>query len=167
MIYAAIQQMAQMLGNLNHFLDAGAKLAEEKSFEVVTLLNARLAPDMFHLIRQVQGSADSAKFTAARLAGKEAPSDPDTESTLNELKARVSKTIAYLETFQESDFEGAAERVIKLPFMPAATLGKNYLLQFAQPNFYFHVTATYAILRHNGADVGKRTFIGNIDLIED
>lgn len=167
MIYAAIRQMAQMLTNLNTFLDAGAKLAEEKSFEVVTLLNARLAPDMFHLIRQVQGSADSAKFTAARLAGREAPSDPDTESTLNELKDRVTKTIAYLNSFQESDFEGAAERPIQLPFLPAKTLGKNYLLQFAQPNFYFHVTAAYAILRHNGADVGKRMFIGHIDLIEE
>ena len=166
MIYAAIQQMAQMLSNLDTFLDAGAKLAEEKSFEVSTLLNARLAPDMFNLIRQVQGSADSAKFTAARLAGKEAPSDPDTEATLEELKARIAKTVAYLKTFKASDFDGAAERAIKLPFMPAAALGANYLVQFAQPNFYFHVTMAYAILRHNGVAVGKQMFIGHIDLIE-
>jgi hypothetical protein len=165
MIYAAIQQMAQGLTNLNAFLDAGAKLADTKSFDAENLLNARLAPDMFNLIRQVQSAADTAKFAAARLAGKDGPSDPDNETTVDALKARLDKTVAYLASFEATDFDGAEAREVKLSFLPLPASGQNYLLQFAQPNFYFHLTTAYAILRHNGADLGKRDFIGHMDLI--
>lgn len=166
MFHAAIGQMAQMLTNLASFLEEGAAFAEEKGFDVAHLLTARLAPDMFSLTRQVQAAADLAKFAAARLAGVEAPSDPDDETTLAELQARLKKTIEYVRSFEPSAFEGAAERKVKLAFLPLPARGHDYLLQFAQPNFYFHVTTAYAILRHNGVALGKRKFIGRFDLIE-
>lgn len=165
MIHASIRQMAQMLTNLSGFLDQGATLAEEKSFPVANLLTARLAPDMFTLIKQVQSAADTAKFAAARLSGQTAPSDPDTEATLEELKARIAKTVAYIEGFSAADFAGAEERPITLPFLPKPARGADYFVQFAQANFYFHVSMAYAILRHNGAPLGKMAFIGRIDLV--
>ena len=160
-----IAQMTQCLRNLDGFLDKGAALAEAKSFDANILLQARLAPDMFPLVKQVQSACDTAKFAAARLSGKTAPSDPDDEATIEELKARVHKTIAYLESFEAADFAGASERHIVLPFRPNHyALGVDYYLQFALPNFYFHTTTAYAILRHNGAELGKMDFIGSVAL---
>jgi uncharacterized protein len=161
MYYAAITEMTQMLRNVAAFLKAGEKHAESLGFDVNNLLEARLAPNQFPLRRQLQIISDNAKFAAARLAGREAPSWADDEETYAQLEGRIAKTIAYLEGFEESEFEGAASRQITLGFMPGHyVLGDDYLVQFAQPNFFFHVATAYGLLRHNGVPLGKRDFIG-------
>ena len=114
-------------------------------------------------MKQVQAAADSAKFTAARLTGKDAPAHADEEKTFEELRARVGKVTTYLATFSEKDFDGADARKVALPFLPGGkkgALGLDYLVYFAQPNFYFHVAHAYAILRHNGVKLGKMDYIG-------
>lgn len=164
MIYPiVVPQFSKMLGNLAAILDKAAKYAEEKNFEVDVLLQARLAPDQFNLIRQIQIACDTAKLGAAKLAGKEqeAPNHPDTEKTLPELNARLASVIAYLGTFSTSDFAGAAERRITQPRWKGKSLsGEEFLIQHAIPNLYFHVTTAYAILRHNGVPVGKGDYLG-------
>lgn len=151
----------KMLGNLSALLDKAAAHAEAKKFDPTVLLQARLYPDMFALTRQIQVAADFAKGTAARLAGMEPPKYEDIEKTIPELKARIDKTIAYLNTFSEAQFAGSEAREITLPFPPHQKMqGIDYLTLMALPNFYFHCTAAYAILRHNGVDIGKRDFIG-------
>jgi hypothetical protein len=132
-------------------------------------LQARLAPDQFNLIRQAQIACDTAKLGAARLADKEqdAPSHPDTEQDLAEIKTRIQSVIAYLGTFSEADFAGAAERRISQPRWNGKSLsGEEFLLQHAIPNLYFHVTTLYAILRHNGVDLGKKDFLGELPFKE-
>jgi hypothetical protein len=147
------------------WLDAAAALATAKKFEVDTLVNARLAPDQYPFAKQIQASCDTAKFTCARLAGKEAPAHPDTETTIEELRARLRSVLGYLETFKASDFDGAADRKVVLPWANGQWMkGTDYLTQLQIPNFFFHVTTAYAILRHNGVELGKRDFIGHIDL---
>ena len=164
MIYPiVVPQFSKMLGNLQAFLDKASKYAEEKKFEVDVLLQSRLAPDQFNLIRQVQIACDTAKLGAAKLAGKEesAPAHPDTETTLPELIARVASVVAYLGTFSSSDFAGAAERRITQPRWKGKSLsGEEFLVQHALPNMYFHVTTAYAILRHNGVPLGKGDYLG-------
>jgi uncharacterized protein len=162
---ASVPQLKKMLNNLDKWLDAAVAHAAKKSFEPAVLLTARLAPDQYSLTRQIQACCDGAKFTAARLAGKEAPKHPDTETTLEELRARIRSTLEFLDTVTEADFAGAKERVITLPFMPGKALtAADYLNEMALPNFYFHLTTAFAILRHNGVDVGKTAFIGSLNL---
>jgi hypothetical protein len=145
------------------WLDKAEAHAQAKKFEVDVLATARLAPDQYALVRQVQSSCDVAKFAAARLAGVQPPSHPDTEQTVEELRQRVRSTLAFLETVTPEQFAGAAEREVALPFMPGKAIkGAHYIVDFALPNFYFHVTTTYAILRHNGVDVGKYDYIGHV-----
>ena len=159
----AITQFSKMLENLVSIMDKGAQLADAKKFDMDVLLQARLAPDQFNFTRQVQITCDMAKFCAARLAGKEAPTHADTEKTLGELKTRIQSVIAYLSTFQDKDFDGAAERKITQARWEAQYLnGHDYFIQHAIPNFYFHLTTAYAILRHNGVDVGKKDFLGTL-----
>ncbi|MEO1272756.1 MAG: DUF1993 domain-containing protein [Myxococcota bacterium] len=166
MIHVTIGQMTQMLKNLKGFLAQGEALATAKKFDSTNLLHARLVPDMFPLTRQVQAACDTAKFTASRLSGKEAPKHEDNEQTLEELQARIDATVAYLEGFTAEDFEGGLERRITLPFRPGYyAIGQDYLLQFGVPNFYFHVTTAYNILRHNGAELGKIQYLGVVNLI--
>jgi len=164
MIYRiAILQFSKMLGNVLLILDKAAAHAEARKFEMDVLLQARLAPDQFNLMRQAQIACDTAKLGAARLADKEqgAPSHPDTEQNLAEIKTRIQSVIAYLGTFSEADFAGAAERRITQPRWNGKSLsGEEFLLQHAIPNIYFHVATAYAILRHNGVDVGKRDYLG-------
>ena len=166
MIYkTVIPQFSKMLGNLSHILDKAAAHAQENKFEMGVLLQARLSPDQFSLMRQIQVACDTAKLAAARLADKEkdAPEHADTEQTLNDIKVRINNVIAYLGSFSESDFEGAAKRRITQPRWKGKTLsGEEFLLQHAVPNLYFHVTTSYAILRHNGVDVGKKDFLGEL-----
>ena len=130
-----------------------------------SLASSRLAPDQYPLTRQVQAACDGAKFAAARLAGKEAPSHPDTEETFDQLRARIAATRDFLKSITAEDFEGAETRLVKLPFLPGkGQLGRDHLVQMALPNFYFHVASAYSILRHNGVPVGKLDYIGGLTL---
>ena len=164
---ASVPQLKKMLNGLDTWLEAAVAHAQKKSFDPSVLLSARLAPDQYPLTRQIQSSCDIAKFAAARLTGKEAPKHPDTEQTVDELRARIRACVSFLDTFTAADFEGAAKRLIDLPFMPGKALhGTDYLNEMALPNFYFHVTTAYAILRHNGVPLGKMNFIGSLKLVD-
>lgn len=147
---------------LSKLLDKAEAFAEEKKIKPEVLVNARLAPDMLSLAGQVQRMSDTAKGAAARLTGTDAPSFADEETTLADLRERIEKTTAYLASVSESAFEGAEERtvVLKTRQQEVSFTGKDYLLTFAIPNFYFHLTTAYAILRHNGVAVGKLDFLG-------
>jgi len=157
-----VDQCAHMLRNLSALLDKGVAHAEAKKFDPAVLVNARLAPDMFPLSRQVQIATDMVKAGVARLTGQEAPRYEDTEQTMDELKARIAKTIDYIESVPASAFEGSEERDIRIPLRDRTLemKGLQYVRQWVLPNFYFHVTTVYALLRHNGVDVGKRDFLG-------
>jgi hypothetical protein len=163
-LYAAsVPQMKKMLQNLGQWLETASKHATDKGFDPNVFASARLAPDQYPLTRQVQSCCDAAKYAAARLSGKEAPSHPDTEQTMDELKARVRTAVEYLDTLGPGDFAGAETRRVVLGFLPGVYLtGADYLNEMALPNFYFHVTTAYAILRHNGVNLGKRDFIGSM-----
>jgi uncharacterized protein len=168
MYTASVPQVSKMIGNMLVWLDKAEALAKAKNFDVNTLLQARLAPDMYPLVRQMQSACDNAKFIAARLTDTKAPSDPDTETTVAELRARIEKTRAYLSTITEAQFQGAADRKIRPNYLPEglAFQGNVYLNESALPNFYFHLSMAYAILRHNGVDVGKRDFIGSVPTVQ-
>jgi hypothetical protein len=164
MIYdVVVPQFTKMLGNLSAILDEAEKHAEEKKFDVGVLLQSRLVPDQFNLMRQVQLACDTAKLAAARLTDteKDAPAHADTEQTLSEIKARIESVIVYLNGFSSSHFAGAAEQRISQPRWKGKTLsGHEFLIQHVIPNLYFHVTSAYAILRHNGVGIGKRNYLG-------
>lgn len=164
MLYdVTVPQFIKMLTNLNQILDKGQEHATNKKFEMEVLLNSRLAPDMFPLTRQVQIACDTAKLCASRLSGKEAPVNDDSEKTLPELKARINQTISYLRDFNAKDFDGAETKHITQPRWEGKYLtGKEYALEHALPNIYFHVMATYAILRHNGVEIGKKNYLGEM-----
>jgi len=162
---ATVPQMSKMLTNLNRWLDKAVAHAEAKKFDPAVLLSQRLAPDQYPLLKQIQAACDSAKSAAAHLSGQTQPKHPDTEQTLEEIRARIATCLAYLATFKASDFEGAETRPVSLPFLPGKTiLGADYLNEMALPNFYFHITTAYAILRHNGVNVGKIDFIGGLKM---
>jgi len=163
MYQASIPVFVRMLGNLSVILEKGAAYAEAKKIDPSILVTARLAPDMFTLARQVQIATDGVKGCAARLAGIEVPSYPDTETTFAELQARIAKTIAFVQSVSAEQIDGSEERSITLKIggKEKSFKGQPYLLTFVLPNFYFHITTTYAILRHNGADIGKMDFLGN------
>jgi hypothetical protein len=147
---------------LSRLLDKAEAFAEEKKIKPEILVNARLAPDMLSLAGQIQRLSDTAKGAASRLTGTDAPSFPDDETTLADLRTRIAQTVSYLATVPEAAFEGAEERavVLKTRQQEVHFTGKDYLLTFVLPNFYFHLTAAYAILRHNGVAVGKMDFLG-------
>jgi uncharacterized protein len=164
-LYAAtVPQFKRILQNVERWLDKTVAFAEGKKFDANSLLTARLAPDQFALVRQIQSSCDQCKLTCARLTGKEAPKHPDTEQTFDELRKRLHSVIAYLDSFKPEDFDGTAERLISLPFFPEgkAMTGADYLVERQLPNVYFHTSMVYAILRHNGVDLGKSDFIGQV-----
>ena len=161
--FSTVPQLAKMLRNVDQWLEKATAHATAKSFDVNVLAQARLAPDQYPLTRQIQAACDSAKYTAAYLGGKTAPSHPDTEQTIAELRQRIETCLGFLETVQEKDFAGAEERRVSPAWLQGKWVrGDDYLTQVALPNFYFHVTTAYAILRHNGVDVGKTDFIGGI-----
>jgi hypothetical protein len=164
-LYAAtIPQFKRLLQNVERWLDKAVAHADTKKFDPNTLLTARLAPDQFSLVRQVQSTCDQCKLTVARLTAKDPPKHADTEQSIDELRKRVHAVISYLDTFKPADFEGAAERLISLPFFPEGKgmTGADYLIERQLPNVYFHASMIYAILRHNGVDVGKTDFIGQV-----
>ncbi len=161
MYFETIGQMKKTLAQLEKWLEAGQAHAAAKSFDPNVLLGVRLSPDQFALSRQVQTACDTAKLAAARLSGKEAPKHPDTEQSLDELRARVKSVLTYLDSFTAADFEGAATRHVTQPRWEGQyMLGADYFLEHALPNFYFHATHVYALLRHNGVNVGKKDFLG-------
>lgn len=163
MYHKTLRQMHKQLGQLELWFDAAEAHAKAKSFDVNLLLQARLAPDQFALVRQVQASCDTATLGAARLTGKDAPSRPDTETTLAELRARVQTSRAYLDTIGEADLAGAASRRVTQPRWEGQyMLGADYFVEHMVPNFYFHLAHTYALLRHNGVAVGKRDYLGDL-----
>jgi hypothetical protein len=155
----------KMLRNLDTWLTLAAKHAEAKKFDVNILIHARLAPDQFSLVKQVQTICDNAKFVPGRLAAKEWPSHPDTETTFEQLHARIASTQQYLATFKPEDFAGSGERKISLPWMGGKWMtGDEYVAEFALANFYFHTVTAYAILRNNGVELGKQSFIGGVPM---
>ena len=159
--YQTFTQFIKMLKNLVAFTDKGAQFADHKKFEMDVLLTARLAPDQFHFIKQVQIACDTAKLGASRLSGKEAPVHQDNEKSLPEIRNRVASVVSFLETMTEKDFAEAATRKISQPRWEGKWItGEEYIFQHVIPNFYFHVTTAYAILRNNGVDVGKKDYLG-------
>lgn len=167
MYHPMFLQMKKMLGQLDKWLEAAETFAKAKSFDPNVFVGMRLAPDQFAFARQVQTACDTAKLAASRLSGKEAPAQPDTEQTLGELRARVASVVAYLDGFSAQDFEGAAARVVTQPRWEGKTMtGGDYFIEHAVPNFFFHLTHAYAILRHNGVPVGKRDYLGALSLRE-
>jgi hypothetical protein len=159
---ACVPTGIRMMNNLAAVLEKAAQHAEAKKIEPEVLVNARLAPDMFPLSRQVQIASDSAKAGCARLAGLEPPSFEDNEKTLPELVARARKTAAYLETLKPEQFNGAEGRTVtwKSRSSEKSMPGLPYALHHMLPNLHFHVTTAYAILRHNGVELGKLDFLG-------
>jgi hypothetical protein len=165
MYFEAFGQFKKQLGQLDKWLETAAAFAQQKSFDPNAFLGFRLAPDQFAFARQVQVTCDTAKLAASRLTGKEAPKHEDDEKTLEELRARVKSVIAYLDGFSEKDFEGAATRSVTQPRWEGKTMsGADYFREHAQPNFFFHLTTAYAILRHNGVNIGKRDYLGALSL---
>ena len=164
MIYElTVTQFTKMLLNLKKVLDKGATHSQNKKFDMEVLLNSRLAPDQFNLIRQVQIACDTAKLGCSRLTGKDAPKHDDSEKTLPDLHKRIDETITYLKSFKPQDFDGASERKISQPRWEGKYLmGHEYVLEHMVPNLYFHVTTAYSILRHNGVDIGKKDYLGEM-----
>ncbi len=164
-LYTAVVPMAvRSLKNLSAILGKAKSFAEAKKIEESVLLQSRLAIDQFPFARQVQIVCDNAKGTAARLAGVEVPKTEDTEATIAELEARIDATIEFVSSFTEVQFEGSEDRRVAIYFMPGKyMLGFDYVTELALPNFYFHLTTAYSILRHVGMDLGKTDFVGNID----
>jgi hypothetical protein len=152
----------QMLSALDKVLSKAEADAAARKIDLDVFVNARLAPDMLPLTRQIQIMTDQAKGCASRLAGQDPPKWADDERTFADLHARVAKTIAHLQTFKPEQFEGAEKRAIEIKFPNVSFnfTGKDYLLTFVIPNFYFHYTTAYAILRHNGVPIGKGDFLG-------
>jgi len=164
-LHLIVLEMKKLLHQANGWLDKAEAHAAAKKFDANTLLTARLAPDMFPLVNQFQSACDQAKFAAARGAGKQAPSHPDTEKTIEEVRARIASVIGFLDTFTAADFDGADKRTISLPRWEGKSMTiPDYVIEHAQANFYFHLTMAYAVLRHNGVDVGKRDFLGALSL---
>jgi len=162
MYQASVPVFIRLLGNLSAILDKAAAHAEAKKIDPSVFINARLAPDMFPLNRQVQIASDGVKSCAALLAGIEVPSYADTETTFPELQERIAKTVAFLQSVSAAQIDGSEDRTITLRRRDKEThfQGQPFLLTYVLPNFYFHLTTAYAILRHNGVELGKRDFLG-------
>ena len=163
MYQASVPRFANILKNLSGILDKAQAHAEARKIDPAVLTNFRLYPDMLPMKRQVQIACDSAKGAVARLAGVEPPKHEDSEETFSELKARIVKTIDFIQTFKPAQIDGSEEKNVhlKLGSREVDFKGMQYLLGHALPNFYFHVTTAYDILRHNGVEIGKRDYIGN------
>ena len=163
MYQASAPRFVNMLNNLSAILDKAQAHAEAKKFDPAVLTTDRLFPDMLPMARQVQIACDGAKGAVARLAGVEIPKHEDTEQTSAELKARIAKTIAFVQSLKPAQLEGTEDKeiVLKLGGKEVKFNGMQFLLGQAMPNFYFHVVTAYNILRHNGVEIGKRDYLGN------
>ena len=162
---ATVPVFTKTLTAIEGWLDKAAAFAEAKKFAPEVLLEARLAPDQFSLMRQLQSACDNTKLICCRMTGKTPPSNPDTEKTLADIRARIKTHKEFLATFTREDFTGAEERTVTYAGWQGKTMrGGDYLDWYALPNLYFHVTTAYAILRHSGVDLGKRDFLGELPL---
>ena len=158
-----IRLFAKTLQNLERWMDKAAAHAQAKSFDADVLVQARLAPDAYPFVRQVQSACDQAKYAAAYLGNKPAPSHPDTEQTFAELRQRIAKCLAFLESVPAKDYAGSEDRKVAPPWLGGRWLrGDDYVAHVAIPNFFFHATMAYAILRHNGVDLGKMDYVGSL-----
>ncbi|MDE2236226.1 MAG: DUF1993 domain-containing protein [Gammaproteobacteria bacterium] len=162
MYQASVPVFIRMLNNLSSILKKGEAHAQAKKIEPSVLINARLYPDMFTLARQVQIATDQVKGCAARLSGAEPPSYEDKEQSFAELQARLEKTLQYLKSFKPEQIDGSEERMVNLKVRDKtiSLKGRDYLFERVYPNFFFHVTTAYDILRHNGVEIGKGDFLG-------
>ena len=163
MYQASVPRFVNILGNLSNILDKAQAHVDARKLDAAALTSYRLFPDMFPMARQVQIACDTAKGVVARLAGVAIPADEDTEKTLAELKARIAKTIAFIQSVTPTQIDGTEDKAIVTKRGDKEThyKGMQFLLGHAVPNFYFHVTTTYNILRHNGIEIGKRDYLGN------
>lgn len=159
----SVPQFIKMLKNLDKWFDKAEAHAKARGFDSSVYLTSRLAPDQFAFTRQVQIACDAAKNGSARVTGKTPPAFADNETTLAELRTRIQKTLTYLETFSAQDFEGVETRKVPLPAATSkVALGKDALFEYVIPTFYFHATTAYAILRHNGVELGKADYLGGL-----
>ena len=163
MYQASVPRFVNILGNLSNILDKAQVHVDAKKLDTATLTTYRLFPDMLPMTTQVQIACDTAKAGVARLAGVEMPVYEDKEKTLADLKGRIVKTVAFIQTVTPGQIDGTEEKeiVIKRGDKETHYKGMQFLLGHALPNFYFHVTTTYLILRHNGIEIGKRDYLGN------
>jgi hypothetical protein len=168
MYYLAIRQFARTLKNLDAILEKTIQHAQARKFDVNNFCSARLTPDMLPFLAQVRIACDNAKAAAANLAGKVAPKHEDTETTVEDLRARIAKCVAYLDTFTEKDFENTSPKTIaKLAYPPGKALyADEYLFARQIPNFYFHVSMAYALLREGGVEIGKDDYLGQLNLMD-
>ncbi len=162
MYQTSAPRFVHMLKNLSAILDKAQAHADAKKIDVLALTSFRLYPDMLPMTAQVQIACDAVKGCMARLAGVENPKHEDTEKTIADLKARIAKTIAFLETIKPAQIDGTEEKpvTLKIGGQDMTFPGQQYLLAFAYPNFYFHIATAYNMLRHNGVEIGKRDFLG-------
>ena len=162
MYQASVTAFTRQLNNLVAILDKGAAHADAKKIDPKVLINSRLFPDMFPLVRQIQIATEAARSGAARLAGVEVPAQEDNETTFPELVARIRKTVAYLETLKAEQFDGSEDRTITWQTRSSTKTmqGLPYLQNHILPNLYFHITTAYNILRHSGVELGKQDFLG-------
>jgi len=161
--FQLVVEMKKLLVHTLAWIDRAEAHAAAKGYDASNLLEARLAPDMFPLVRQFQSACDSAKFAAAFTAGKEPPAHPDTEKTFGELRTRISSVVEYLGTFGEADFANADAGEVKRPRWEGKSMrATDYLVEQGVPNFFFHLNMIYALLRHNGVELGKRDYIGQL-----
>jgi hypothetical protein len=163
MYQVSVPRFVNILGNLSNILDKAQAYVDAKKIDTVTLTTYRLFPDMLPMTTQIQIACDAAKGVVARLAGVEIPAYEDNEKTLSDLKARIAKTVAFIQTVTPRQIDGTEDKeiVIKRGDKETHYKGMQFLLGHALPNFYFHVTTAYNILRHNGVEIGKRDYLGN------
>ncbi len=157
-------QFIRSLTALKALLTKAAQFADQKRITPEVLLGSRLAADQFPLSKQIQMVCDNAKLCSARLSGVDAPKHDDKEQTLPEFVARIESTLAFLETLKPEQFDKFGDKAIKFPWNPGVYLtGRDYVAQYALPNFYFHLTTAYSVLRHNGVEVGKGDYLGAVE----
>ena len=166
--FLAVRQMMRSLKVLDSILGKAVSYAEARKFDVNNFCTARLFPDMLPFVAQIRIACDTAKATAANLSGKEAPRHEDTETTVEQLRGRIAKCLGYLETFSASDFQRVTpDMLVKIPNPPGKALAaEEYLFARQIPNFYFHVTTAYNMLRHGGVELGKRDFLGPLKFVD-
>jgi uncharacterized protein len=165
MFYRPLLQMKKQLKQVGSWLDKAVAFGAARKFDPDSLLTARLSPDQFPLIKQIQVVCDTVKLGTSRLTGKEAPKHEDNEKTIAELRVRIASVIEYLDSVTEADFSDTAGRAISQPRWEGKTMtGADYFFEHFMPNFYFHLAHVYALLRHNGVDVGKRDYLGALTM---